>query len=63
MYARECTDATDTFQETDQEWTPIYGLVPTGLIFYRGYVVDTLSEWICCRTAVRTSYEPNESTA
>lgn len=62
VHARECNDATYTFQESDQEQAHSYGLLPTGLISYGGYVKDTLSELIFCRAAVETNYEPDTST-
>ncbi|MFW6153542.1 MAG: DNA-binding protein, partial [Halobacteriota archaeon] len=43
-FAREFNAATYTFSESDDEYAPVYALLPTGQRMNRAFVVGTLTE-------------------
>jgi RPA family protein len=44
LFAEELNATTHTFQESDEERAPVYGLTPTGIGINRVFVVGTLTE-------------------
>jgi len=44
LFAEELNGTTETFQESEEERTPVYGLTPTGVSVNRVLVVGTLTE-------------------
>jgi len=44
LFAEELNGTTETFQESDEERAPVYGLTPTGVGVNRVFVVGTLAE-------------------
>ncbi len=44
VFAREFNAATFTFSESDDEYAPVYALLPTGMRLNRAFVVGTLTE-------------------
>jgi RPA family protein len=44
LFAEELNGTTETFQESDEERAPVYGLTPTGVGVNRVFIVGTLTE-------------------